>query len=204
MSKQEKRRARRQPSAWRFWAILSIGLVAIVPLYTLELLRSARHTTPLPTFAGLTDADGRALHSGSFEHRYKLVFFGFTQCAAVCPLTLVKVRSILGTVGPKSAALVPLFVSLDPEHDQPSVLKAYTEAIDPRIVGITGDPPRVEQLVQSFEVIIVRHASARGPATLDHSARLYLVGPDNRLLSTYEADESASEIASDIAQWLRG
>jgi cytochrome oxidase Cu insertion factor (SCO1/SenC/PrrC family) len=84
------------------------------------------------------------------------------------------------------------------------VLKAYTEAIDPRIVGITGDPPRVEELVQAFEVVVAHHAGARGPLDLDHSARLYLAGPDNRLLSIHESDESAAEIASDIADWLRG
>jgi cytochrome oxidase Cu insertion factor (SCO1/SenC/PrrC family) len=84
------------------------------------------------------------------------------------------------------------------------VLKAYTDAIDPRIVGITGDPQRIERLVQSFGVLVVHHAGARVPVTPDHSARLYLVGPDNRLLSTYESDESATEIVSDIAQRLRG
>jgi protein SCO1/2 len=203
MSRHEERRSRKQPPAWRFWAIVLSGLAAIVPLYTMALLKSARHAAPVTTFTGLTDADGQVLQAGAFDDRYKLVFFGFTRCAAVCPLTLVKVRSILGTMGPRSAALAPLFISLDPEHDQPGVLKAYTGAIDPRIVGITGDAKRVDEMVQAFGAVIVRHPGARGPYALDHSARLYLIGPDNRLLSSYESDESASEIASDIAQWLR-
>ena len=139
MARHEARRSRKHPPAWRFWAILVAGIALIVPLYTREMLRSARPTAPLTSFAGLTDSDGRALDARAFANRYKLVFFGFTHCAAVCPLTLVKVRSILGAVGPRSATLAPVFISIDPDHDSPSMLKAYTEAIDPRIVGMTGD-----------------------------------------------------------------
>jgi protein SCO1/2 len=181
-----------------------MGLAAVVAIYTMQVMRGVPQKPQVGTLAGLIDADGHVVDAGILDRRYKLVFFGFTQCAAVCPMTLVKVRSILSSVGPRSGTIAPLFVSLDPEHDQPAILKTYIEAIDPRIIGITGDSERIGRLADAYGVIVNRHPGAVGPLAFDHSARLYLVGPDNRMLNYYEMDESAPSIASDIALWLKG
>ncbi len=194
---------RKAHRAWRFWAILLCGTAAIVTLYAFALLKDSQPRAELPTFSGLIDADGAPLTSQAFDHRFRLVFFGFTRCAAVCPATLVKVRSVLSNVGAGATGLSPVFISLDPEHDNPSVLKEYTDAIDPRIVGVTGDAERIERLAAAFGVVVVRHPNSPASPAVDHSARLYLLGPDNRLLNSYEADAPVSAIASDIALRMR-
>jgi protein SCO1/2 len=181
-----------------------MGLAAVVTVYTMQVMQGAPQKPQVGALAGLIAADGHVVDVGTLDRRYKLVFFGFTQCAAVCPMTLVKVRSILSRVGPRSDTIAPLFVSLDPEHDQPAILKTYIEAIDPRIIGITGDSERIGRLAQDYGAVVNRHPGATGPLAFDHSARLYLVGPDNRMLNYYEMDESAPSIASDIALWLQG
>ena len=204
MSKQSKRRLAQETSARRFRIILLSGAVLVLALYSTALWRGAHRPVATAAFAGLLNTQGQVLAAGAFEHRYKLVFFGFTECAAVCPRTLVKLRSVLNTIDPQGRALTPLFVSLDPEHDQPAVLKDYIDAIDGRIVGVTGDRRRIDQLAESLGAIVVRHPQATGPLALDHSARLYLLGPDDRLLSSYEADEAAPAIASDILRKIPG
>jgi protein SCO1/2 len=201
----KNRRIRKRTIAWRFWAILIVGVAAILPLYSMRLMEGATRHPPVVSFAGLIDSNGQVLGDPVFDHRFKLVFFGFTECASVCPLTLVKVRAILGAAGATtSASLAPVFISLDPEHDQPAVLKAYTAAIDPRIIGITGDIKHIDQLVEAYGGSVLRRRSQSGPLAIDHTARLYLIAPDNRLLSSYDADESPRTIAADIALWTRG
>jgi protein SCO1/2 len=204
MSRQGKRSVRRARHAWRFWVILVCGTAAIVTLYTVEMLKGSRQGAALPSLSGLIDGDGHPFNSQAFDHRFRLVFFGFTRCTAVCPMTLVKVRSVMSDMGTGAAALSPVFISLDPEHDKPNIIKEYTDAIDPRIVAVTGDAQRIERLADSFGVRLVRHPNSPGFLSVDHSARLYLIGPDNRLLNFYEADEPVSVIASDIALRMRG
>jgi protein SCO1/2 len=200
----KNRRIRQRTIAWRFWATLIVGVAAILPLYSMRLMEGAARHPPVVSFAGLIDSNGQVLGDSVFDHRFKLVFFGFTECASVCPLTLVKVRAILGAAGAASASLAPVFVSLDPEHDQPAVLKAYAAAIDPRIIGITGDIKHIDQLVEAYGGLVVRRRSQVGPPAIDHTARLYLIAPDNRLLSSYDADESTRTVAADIALRTRG
>lgn len=204
MSKRGKRRLQQQPSARRFQAIFLAGVTVVVALYGAALWRGAHPPVPTVAFAGLVSTEGQELEAGAFADRYKLVFFGFTECAAVCPTTLVKLRSVLDTIEPRHRTLAPLFVSLDPEHDQPVVLKNYVQAFDGRIIGVTGDRQRIDRFAETLGAIVVRHPDASGPFALDHSARLYLLGPDNRLLSSYEADEAAPAIASDILRQIPG
>jgi protein SCO1/2 len=204
MSKSGKRRLEQQPSTRHFRVIFLTGAAVILAIYAAALWRGAHRPAPTIAFDGLLNTQGRVLDAGAFDHRYKLVFFGFTGCAAVCPMTLVKLRSVLNTIEPQNRPLTPLFVTLDPEHDQPNVLKSYIEAIDARVIGVTGDRQRIDQLAETLGAIFVRHPETTGPLALDHSARLYLLDPDNRLLTSYEAEEAATAIAADLLRQIRG
>jgi protein SCO1 len=203
MASNPRHKATRTQS-WRSWSILGSAVVVLVAGYATMLIRSVQPRALDANLAGLLDDEGRTLDRRAFAGRYKLVFFGFTQCSSVCPLTLTRVRLILGDLGSGEASLTPLFVSVDPGHDKPSVLKAYVRNFDPRIVGITGDATRIEQLVHAYGVLVERHAGATGPFTLDHTARLYLVTPDDSLLTSYEPEERPQDIATDIARRIRG
>lgn len=186
----------------RFVSILTLALLGIVVMYTAVLVRSGRPAVAA-SFAGLIDQQGHALDSDTLSDRYKLVFFGFTQCSSICPATLAKVRLVLRDLGSGGPTPTPVFVSVDPDHDKPQVLKAYTQSFDPRIIGITGDGKRIDRLVQSYGALVARHPGAAGPFAVDHTARLYLVAPDNTLLASYEPDVAAPAIAADILRRIR-
>jgi protein SCO1/2 len=170
-------------------------MLGIVAWYARNLMQAP----PTASLQGLIDQDGRLLDDKFLGGRYKLVFFGFTQCASVCPVTLVKVRAVLEAMGPGGASLSPLFVSVDPLHDSPSVLRSYTGSIDARIIGITGDVSRIDRLAAACGVYALRRAGESGPASVEHSARIYLMAPDNSVLVAYEPNQSAQDIAGDIA-----
>jgi protein SCO1/2 len=202
MDRGKSKRVRR-PQPWRFWALFGVAVAAVVALYASNLIRSSAGQAVDPSLAGLIDSSGRTLERGSLSDRYKLVFFGFTQCSSVCPATLAKVRLVLRDLDYGRVSLTPLFVTVDPNHDTPAVMKAYTQSFDPRIVGITGDVKRIDRLVESYGALVARHPGAPGPFAVDHTARLYLVAPDNSLLAHYEAAEAAPDIAADITRRIR-
>jgi protein SCO1 len=190
-----------QPSgSWQLVTIMVVVMLGIVAWYARNLLQ----LPPTVSLQGLIDQDGRLLDDKALGSRYKLVFFGFTQCASVCPLTLVKVRAVLDAIGPGGASLSPLFVSVDPIHDGPGVLRSYTESIDSRIIGVTGEVSRIDRLAEACGAYALRHAGESGPASVEHSARLYLMAPDNSVLVAFEPNQSAREIARDIAIRIKG
>jgi protein SCO1 len=198
------RRSRTARSSRRFVVLFGIVAAVLLAAYAAPLLWPPKADAHEAGLGGLVDHDGKTLDAHALSDRYKLIFFGFTQCAAICPATLVKMHSVLGELGADGNDLTPLFVSVDPQHDTPAVLKTYTTAFDPRILGITGDPSRIEALVSAYGALAIHHAGQVGAMSVDHTTRLYLVAPDNSLLAYYEIVQPPQQIAADIARRIRG
>ena len=152
----------------------------------------------------MTATNGATVTDASFRGHYMLVYFGYTNCVDVCPMTLAAVADALDQLGPQAAGVQPVFVTVDPQRDTPDVLRRFTALFTPRLVGLTGTPGQLRQMQQSYRVSSIVHPGAAGPMgyTIDHSSVLYLIGPDGRYLAPIRADESGSQMASDIARHL--
>src|SRR5262249_49088433 len=92
----------------------------------------------------LTDQTGRTRSDTDFRGRYLLVYFGYSFCPDVCPTTLGVVADALAKLGARKNRIVPLFITLDPARDTPSVLKSYLSAFGPEFVGLTGAPDSIK------------------------------------------------------------
>jgi protein SCO1/2 len=132
-----------------------------------------------------------------------LVFFGFTFCPDVCPTELQKVAAVLDGLGPRAARIAPLFISVDHERDGPAQLAEYTQLFDERIVGLSGTAEQIAQAARAYRVYYGRTQPAGASTFLyDHSAFLYLMGPDGRLRAIYPPSATVSEIQRGIESWL--
>lgn len=149
----------------------------------------------------LMDPRGKAVTSEDFRGRFQLVAFGFTSCPDVCPTTLLEMKQILETLGDKARRLQPVFITVDPERDTAEVLREYTGAFHPAILGLTGKPELVRRAADHFKV---RYQKVREPGappqsyTMDHTAGMFLVGPDGRLLAKFAYATPAADIAGRI------
>ena len=152
----------------------------------------------------LTATNGATVTDATFHGRYVLVYFGYSNCMDVCPTTLTAVADALDVLGPKAARVQPVFVTVDPQRDTPDVLRRFTALFTPRLVGLTGTQDQIRQIQQNYRVSSVSHPGTAGSMgyMVDHSSVLYLIGPDGRYLAPIRADESGSEMASDIARHL--
>jgi protein SCO1/2 len=149
-------------------------------------------------FTALTDTDGKPAAMRLAGH-YKLVAYGYTSCPEACPATLTKMHVVLTALRSDMPTLVPVFVTLDPEHDTPDVLASYVQHFDPRVVGITGARAALEASAARLSVLPRDAASARTPdGGPNHAVRLYLLGPDNAVLQSYELADATSLIANDL------
>lgn len=150
----------------------------------------------------LMDTKGRAVSNEDFPGRFQLISFGYTFCPDICPTTLAEMALVMDKLGEKAARLQPIFVTVDPERDTPEVMRRYTEFFHPAIIGLTGSPELVRRAADHFKV---RYEKYREPGaepdkySVDHSAGMYLLGPDGRFLKKFAYAQPPQEIADRIA-----
>ncbi|OUS11370.1 hypothetical protein A9Q89_09150 [Gammaproteobacteria bacterium 53_120_T64] len=143
----------------------------------------------------------------SYADRYKLIFFGFTNCPDVCPTTLSRMTQALSQLGPLNDQLYPLFITVDPERDTPARLKEYAKAFDPRIIYLTGSPDEIAKVLKAWKASRAKIATEKGEATeedysMSHSSVLYLMSPDDRLLDSYNWEIRPDKMVDSIREWL--
>ncbi|MBM3390701.1 MAG: SCO family protein [Betaproteobacteria bacterium] len=154
----------------------------------------------------LQDPNGRAVSNEDFLGRFQLVTFGYTSCPDVCPTTLLEMKEVLRLLGFKAAQLQPIFITVDPERDSAQVLREYTAAFDPRILGLRGSEELTRRAAAEFRM---RYEKVRDPAappgsyTVDHSAGMVLLGPDGRTAARFAYATPARQIAERIDALLQ-
>jgi protein SCO1/2 len=97
----------------------------------------------------LVDADGKPVTDADFPGKFLLVYFGYTHCADQCPTALT---AIVEAIGAAANAVQPIFITVDPERDRGPMLRQFTAAFDPRIVGLTGSPEQVAAAAKALHI----------------------------------------------------
>jgi protein SCO1 len=135
----------------------------------------------------LTDDQGKTVTAANYRGKVVLLYFGYTHCPDVCPLTLAHLHVVMQHLGKLADGARILFVSVDPGRDTPAVLHAYVNAFDTRTVGLTGSPGAIEALVKRYRSSFTREpASSDGSYEVSHSSAIYVFDRDGnpRVLST--------------------
>lgn len=149
----------------------------------------------------LMDTRGRAVSDQDFRGSFQLISFGYTFCPDICPTTLAEMALVMNKLGERAERLQPIFVTVDPERDTPEVLRNYTAFFHPRIIGLTGSPELVRRVADHFKV---RYEKYREPGaapdkySVDHSAGMYLLGPDGSFLVKFAYATPPTEVAERI------
>ena len=150
----------------------------------------------------LTAGDGRVVTDRDFRGNYLLIYFGYTYCPDVCPTTLQSVAVALDRLGPKSAKIQPLFVTVDPARDTPALLAQYPAAFSPRLLGLSGTPDEIAAIEREYRIYAAIHRGGSTGYTVDHSSALFLMGPDGRFVASLPADMAGPDLATAIARDL--
>lgn len=154
----------------------------------------------------LQDPNGRAVTNEDFLGRFQLIAFGYTSCPDVCPTTLLEMKEVLKLLGDKAAQLLPIFITVDPERDSGQVLREYTAAFDPRILGLRGSEELTRRAAAEFRM---RYEKVRDPAaapgsyTVDHSVGMVLLGPDGSAVVRFAYATPAKQMAERIGALMQ-
>ncbi len=159
---------------------------------------------PVPDFE-LTADSGQPFRMSETNGNIKLVFFGYTFCPDVCPLTLSEVRQALAKLDPAQRERVDvLFISADPERDTPEVLDRYLSNFDPTYIGLTDDFEKIQEVMKPFGASAQKEVVENSTTgyLVSHTARLYLLNPNNEILMLYPFGFPPEDLASDISALL--
>ena len=157
---------------------------------------------PRSTGLAFTDHTGRAVSDSDFAGRYMLVFFGYTHCPDVCPGDLGIMSAAMRALGSAAGAVVPVFITFDPERDTPEVLAEYVRQFHPQLTGLTGTREQIAEAARSYGVVFERYDDEDGPGASDyslrHTALTYLIGPDGKGVATFDHGSDPNEMAGEI------
>lgn len=148
----------------------------------------------------LIDQDGQKTSSTKFKDKYKLVYFGFTHCPAICPTELQKIAQAMKLMGPSAAGQIqPILVSVDPERDTPAVLKDYVPLFDIGLVGFTGSQAEIEKVKRQYRVYSAKVDDPNASEyAVDHSSYIYLLDHDDKVVDLYATEDSARTVATRV------
>ena len=123
----------------------------------------------------LKDVNNNLITEKSFQGPATALFFGFTHCPDICPMTLNKLSIILKKLKQENKSLKVFFISIDPERDTPEVMKDYLNSFEGKFTGITGKPEKIFILSQSWGITSQKIFSENGEYTVNHSSPIIIL-----------------------------
>jgi protein SCO1 len=177
-----------------FFAAMLIGRLAVL---------AAESPAPAPEIEigapfRLTDQNGVTRSDRDFRGAYMLVYFGYTFCPDSCPTALAKMVAAITAFakrdGARAAQLVPIFISIDPARDTPALLKEYAAGFSPRLVALTGTPEALRDVAYGYGADFARQPGKSKDYLMDHTAFIYLMGPDGRYVTHFESSVTVDDI----------
>jgi protein SCO1/2 len=151
----------------------------------------------------LVDQNGASVTDEDFAGAFMLIAFGYTNCPDICPTTLMTIAGAMNGLGPEAAKVRPIFISVDPARDTPERLQEYVGSFGPSFVGLTGPEPFVANVAKKYGVTFAKVADPSGGYSVDHTAGIFLMGPDGAFIERFSYDISAKELAASIREKLR-
>lgn len=153
----------------------------------------------LPEFS-LLDHNGDPVGRDVFKDHWNLVFFGFTHCPDICPLTLQVLTSAKKQLAADGFTPSPriVLVSVDPERDTPEKLAQYVAYFGDDNFGITGDLTELLKLTKGLGIYFEKTAGDGENYSVDHAAVVLVINPDGQLRALFGAPHEAGNFIHDL------
>lgn len=155
----------------------------------------------------LAAADGKTLGLDDLKGKWSFVFFGYTQCPDVCPLTMGILGQAFKLIEKNPAAYQEtqgIFISVDPKRDTPELLKEYVSYFSNKFIGVTGETTQLDAVSRQMSALYTIHpkeAKKAGDTSsgdnyqVTHNSTVFLVDPQGRLYGRFPPPQLPQEIA---------
>jgi protein SCO1/2 len=152
----------------------------------------------------LTDQNRETFHLSDQQGKVVLIFFGYTHCPDVCPVTLTKYKQIKEQLGDQADGVRFVFITVDPERDTPEILGKHVANYDPGVVALTGSRAELEPVWKSYGVYQAKSETESAAGYLvDHTTRIYAIDTQGNWRLTYAFEMPSEAILEDVRQLLK-
>jgi len=146
--------------------------------------------------------DGAPVTARDYAGRVVVLYFGYTNCPDICPMTLANLAAALGKLGPRARDVRVLFVTVDPERDTLGVLKQYAAAFAPQVDGLRGTPDRLAALARRYRIA---YSVKTEPAyEVMHSSAVFFFDRSGRARLVTTATDDTDGLADDLKRLIEG
>ncbi len=152
----------------------------------------------------LVDSNGKPFSSKHITTPYKLIYFGFTHCPDICPTGLQHISEALASNPKLAEKVTPIFITLDPARDTPEVMKDYVEALDKKLLGLTGTQAQIDTVATAYKVYHSKQVieGSAGEYVIDHSSWIYLTNDKDEYVAHYKHDLDSQALAEELKKYV--
>ena len=145
--------------------------------------------------------DGDAFDDQDLKGQWTLMFFGYTHCPDICPMTMNVLAEAKKMAGGDFPQVV--LVSVDPQRDSAGMLGDYVHYFDQDFIGVTGEEKMIQALTLQTSVVYAKMPGASGNENdylVDHSSAVLLINPEGQLAAFLNAPHTPTRINESVAK----
>jgi|TARA_Y100001960_G_scaffold83447_1_gene89104 protein SCO1/2 len=189
--------------------LVSLAVTSIISAYEIKGSEDTRTNLKKPeyykNFGGdfsLTGPEGKTVSLEDFRNKVVLIYFGYTFCPDVCPITLSNLKMLMLSLEEKAEDVQVIFISIDPERDTFQKLKDYVPYFHPTFIGLTGSEAELASVAKKYQTFYLKQkVESEAGYLMAHSDVVILVDQNGRFRGRYKSKYDLDKLTTDI-RWL--
>jgi protein SCO1/2 len=186
-------------------AVLAVTLIVVLGFRQPYTFHGTVIDPPLPlTDFTLQTADNKPFQLSDVEGKITLLFFGYTSCPDVCPITLGTFKQVLERLGDDAAKVEFVMITADPERDTPDKVSTYVSRFSPEFIGLSGNLSALRPVWEELGVYVEKQDTESAAGYLvSHTSSVFVIDRSGNLLMTFPYGTSAIDMTNDLKHLLR-
>ena len=189
--------------------LVSLAVTSIISAYEIKGSEDTRTNLKKPeyykNFGGdfsLTGPEGKTVSLEDFRNKVVLIYFGYTFCPDVCPITLSNLKMLMLSLEEKAEDVQVIFISIDPERDTFQKLKDYVPYFHPTFIGLTGSEADLASVAKKYQTFYLKQkVESEAGYLMAHTDVVILVDQNGRFRGRYKSKYDLDKLKTDI-RWL--
>ena len=189
--------------------LVSLAVTSIISAHEIEGSEDTGSNLKKPeyykNFGGdfsLTGPEGKTVSLEDFRKKLVLIYFGYTFCPDVCPITLSNLKMLMLSLEEKAEDVQVIFISIDPERDTYQKLKDYVPYFHPTFIGLTGSEADLASVAKKYQTFYLKQkVESEAGYLMAHTDVVILVDQNGRFRGRYKSKYDLDKLKTDI-RWL--
>ena len=189
--------------------LVSLAVTSIISAHEIEGSEDTGSNLKKPeyykNFGGdfsLTGPEGKTVSLEDFRKKLVLIYFGYTFCPDVCPVTLSNLKLLMLSLEEKAEDVQVIFISIDPERDTFQKLKDYVPYFHPTFIGLTGSEAELASVAKKYQTFYLKQkVESEAGYLMTHTDVVILVDQNGRFRGRYKSKYDLDKLKTDI-RWL--